>query len=146
MIVRDIMAKTPIWLEPQTSLMDASRYMRDRDIGCILVGDKDKLVGMVTDRDITTRAVAKGRDPKYTTVKDVMTRGVVYCSEMQKLREAAKIMGAKRVRRLAVLDAKKRLVGVVSVSDIARAARAELAGEVMTHVCQPARKTRRAVD
>jgi len=146
MIVRDIMAKTPICLEPQTSLMDAARYMRDRDIGCILVGDKDKLVGMITDRDITTRAVAKGQDPKYATVKAVMTRGVVYCSEMQKLREAAKIMQSKRVRRLAVLDAKKRLVGVVSVSDIARAAKGELAGEVMTEVCRPARKTRRAAE
>jgi CBS domain-containing protein len=140
MIVRDIMAKTPIWLDPQTSLMSASRFMRDRDIGCVLVGDKDKLVGMVTDRDIATRAVAKGWDPRTKTVKDVMTRGVVYCKETQKLREAAKLMEDKRVRRLAVLDDRKRLVGVVSVADIARSANGGLVSEVMCSICRPARR------
>ena len=144
MIVRDIMAKTPIWLEPQTSLMNASRFMRDRDIGCVLVGDKDKLVGMVTDRDIATRAVAKGWDPRTKTVKDVMTRGVVYCSETQKLRDAAKLMEDKRVRRLAVLDAKKRLVGMVSIADMARAANGRLVGEIMNSICRPARRRARA--
>ena len=140
MIVREIMAKTPIWLEPQTSLMNASRFMRDRDIGCVLVGEKDKLVGMVTDRDIATRAVAKGWDPRTKTVKDVMTRGVVYIRETQKLRDAAKLMEEARVRRLAVLDANKRLVGVVSVADMARAANGGLVGEVMSSICRPARR------
>jgi CBS domain-containing protein len=140
MIVRDIMAKTPIWLEPQTSLMNASRFMRDRDIGCVLVGDQDKLVGMVTDRDIATRAVAKGWDPRTKTVRDVMTRGVVYCKETQKLREAAQLMEDRRVRRLAVLDANKRLVGVVSVADMARGANGGLVGEVMGTICRPGRR------
>jgi CBS domain-containing protein len=144
MIVRDIMAKTPIWLEPRTTLMDASRYMRDRDIGCVLVGDQDKLVGMVTDRDIATRGVAKGWDPKAKTVKDVMTRGVVFCNETEKLRDAAKLMQSKRVRRLAVLDAKKRLVGVVSVADMARKGNGGLVGDVMGAICRPVRRRAKA--
>jgi len=93
--------------------------MKDLDVGPLPVCEGDRLVGMVTDRDITVRAVAEGCDSRTTTVRDVMTSDVVYCFENQDVEEAARLMKEHQVRRLIVLSRDKRLVGIVSLGDLA---------------------------
>ena len=119
MIVRDVMTKGAECISPTTSLQEAARKMRDLDVGPLPVCENDRLVGMVTDRDITVRAVAEGCDPRTTTVKEVMTPDVVYCFEDQDVQQAANLMKQKQVRRLMVLNRDKRLVGIISLGDLA---------------------------
>ncbi|HEY3251419.1 MAG TPA: CBS domain-containing protein [Ignavibacteria bacterium] len=119
MQIKEVMTPRPEFIEPATTIMDAAQRMQDRDIGAIPVGENDRLVGMVTDRDITTRAVAGGNDPKTTPVRDIMTRGICYCYENDNIEKAAKIMEDKQIRRLVVLNKDKRMVGIVSLGDFA---------------------------
>jgi CBS domain-containing protein len=92
--------------------------MQKHDIGAIPVGENDRLVGMVTDRDIVCRCLATGLDPKTATARDVMTAGVIFCLDKQELDDAARIMETKKVRRLPVINGKKRMTGSVT-SDVA---------------------------
>jgi CBS domain-containing protein len=92
--------------------------MRELDVGPLPVCQDDRLVGMITDRDITVRATADGRDPKTTRVEDVLTPGVVYCFEDQDVKDAAGLMTTNEIRRLVVLSHDKRLVGIVSLGDL----------------------------
>jgi CBS domain-containing protein len=103
----------------ETSIEEAAMQMRSLDVGVLPVCDGDRLVGMLTDRDITVRVVADGRDPKTTTVEEAMTRQVVYCFEDQDTEEAERIMEKNQIRRLPVLDRDKRVVGIVSLGDLA---------------------------
>jgi CBS domain-containing protein len=106
--------------------------MRDSDIGFIPVTDGDRILGAVTDRDIATRAIAQGRDPDSTPVREVMSREIVYIFEDQDELEAARLMQVKQIRRLVVLNRDKRLVGILSLSDLSSHARDHaLAGEVL---------------
>ena len=101
-------------------------------------GDNDRLVGMITDRDITVRAVAEACDPRTTTVQDVMTPDVVYCFDDQDVQEAARLMKEHQVRRLVVLNRDKRLVGIVSLGDLAVETGDErLAGKTVEQVSLP---------
>jgi CBS domain-containing protein len=93
--------------------------MKTLDVGPIPVCDGDRIQGMLTDRDITIRATAEGRDPNTTRVREVMTPDVVYCFEDQDVREAAHVMEERQIRRLIVLNRDKRLVGIVSLGDLA---------------------------
>jgi CBS domain-containing protein len=93
--------------------------MQQLDVGMLPISDGDRLVGMLTDRDITVRATAKGRDPTTTQIREVMTLEVVYCFEDQEVSEAAKLMQEKQIRRLPILNQEKRLVGIVSLGDVA---------------------------
>ena len=86
--------------------------MRQYNIGAIPVGENDRLIGMVTDRDITVRGVANGKDLSKLTARDVMTKGVIWCRDTDKAKNTARIMESKRVRRLPVIDANKRMVGI----------------------------------
>ena len=102
------------------------------------VCENDKLLGMLTDRDIAVRAVATGCDPRRTPVCDVMTPGPVWCYEDDDIREAARIMEEKQIRRLLVLDRNKHAVGIVSLGDIAtRIGNDHLSGDVLQQVSQP---------
>ena len=104
------------------------------------VCDGDRLVGMITDRDITVRAVAGGDDPRTTRVQQVMTPEVIYCFDDADVKDVARQMEKNQVRRLPVLNQDKRLVGIVSLGDLAvRMGREKLAGEVLEHVSKPAR-------
>ena len=103
----------------EKSIQEAARQMRSLDVGVLPVCDGDRLVGMLTDRDVTIRAVADGRDPKTTTVEEAMTRQVVYCFEDQDTEEAERVMEKNQIRRLPVLDRDKRIVGIVSLGDLA---------------------------
>ena len=104
---------------PDHSIREAAKAMKDTDAGFLPVGENDRLVGMITDRDIAVRAVADGKSCD-TPVREVMTTDVHYCFEDEELSDAASKMGALKVRRLPVLDHDKRLVGIVSLGDIAR--------------------------
>lgn len=134
MKVRDAMHKGAEWVGPDTPISDVARKMRDLDVGSIPVGDNDRLVGMVTDRDITCRAVANGKDCSKLTARDVMSKGIVFCREGEDVDDALRIMEQKQIRRLPVINDKKRLVGMLSLGDISHSESHELTGEVVAAV------------
>jgi CBS domain-containing protein len=119
MKIREVMTEMVELVDPDTVLHDAAQRMRDVGIGLLPVGVDDRLVGTLTDRDITVRAVADGLDPKVARVREAMSRTLVYCSEDQETSEAATLMAGNKVRRLPVLNSAKRLVGVISIGDLA---------------------------
>src|SRR5437870_1657063 len=124
---------------PTDSIARTAEKMREWNVGSLPVcGDNDKLVGMITDRDITVRATAAGSDPSGTRVSDVMTPGVVYCFEDQDVQEAARLMEENQIRRLVVLSRDKRLVGIVSLGDLAVETGDEhLTGKTLEKVSEP---------
>lgn len=139
MKIKDIMTPRPECVSPETSLHEAARKMRDLDVGPLPVcGENDRLAGMITDRDITIRAVAEGKDPKTTKVRDAMTEGVIYCFEDQDLDEAARTMQEQQIRRLLVVNRDERLVGILSLGDLATDSGDKLqSGEVLQDVSEP---------
>lgn len=134
MKVEEVMHGSIIWSTPDTSLGEIAKIMRDNDVGAIPIGLDGKLIGMVTDRDIVVRALADGRDVSSLTARDVMTEGVSCCRADQDLKEAIRLMEEKALRRLPVLDANSRPVGMLSLGDVSNAAEAELAGELAKSV------------
>jgi CBS domain-containing protein len=106
------------------SASDAAQTMKDQNVGTVLVVDCDQLKGLVTDRAIATRAVADRKDPQKVRVTDIMTKDLIGCSEDDDIMDALKVMGEKKVRRLPVVNDSSQLVGIVSISDIAREMRA----------------------
>lgn len=120
MQVSEIMTSQVDLIDPNSTICDAALKMKDDDVGAIPVGENDRLVGMITDRDITIRAVAAHKNCDETTVREVMSQGVTYCFDDDTLDKAAKAMGQHQVKRLPVLNHDKRLVGIVSLSDFAR--------------------------
>lgn len=139
MQIKDVMTHNVECIPPETSLKEAAEKMASCDIGALPVCANDRLVGMITDRDIATRAVAKGLDPSQTQVGECMTEHIVYCFEDEDVSEASRIMEEKQIRRLTVLSQQKRLVGIVSLGDIAiRAGSKQLSGEILERVSEPA--------
>lgn len=134
MKVKDAMHKGAEWVAPDTAVSQVAKRMRELDVGSIPVGENDKLIGMVTDRDITCRAVANGKDMSKLTARDVMTKGIVYCRDGEDLDDALRIMESKKIRRLPVIDDKKRMVGMLSLGDVSHATSHELSGELMAAV------------
>jgi len=118
MQVHHLMSRDVATITPGTTLKDAARRMADLDVGALPVSDKDRLVGMITDRDIAVRGVAQGRTAS-AKVRDVMTREIKYCFDDQELDEIAINMADLQLRRLPVVDRDKRLVGILSLADIA---------------------------
>lgn len=139
MKVTEIITHDPEVIRPESSLIEAAQKMKSLDIGMLPVCDGDRLVGMITDRDITVRGVAHGCDPKTTRVQEVMKPEVIYCFDDEDVKDVAKKMEEKQVRRLPVLNREKRLVGIVSLGDLAvRTGKEKLAGEVLEAVSEPA--------
>jgi len=122
MKVRKAMHHGAVWLSPDTSLPEVAKTMHDQDIGAIPIGENDRLIGMVTDRDIVCRSVAKGQDPAKLTARDVMTKGISYCQIDDDLEEALERMERQKIRRLPVIDENKRLAGMLCLGDISHAA------------------------
>jgi CBS domain-containing protein len=113
--------------------------MKALDVGALPVCENDRLVGMLTDRDITVRATAESLPPGLGRVRDVMTPNIIYCYEDQLVTEAVRLMEDNRIRRLPVLNRDKRLVGIVSLGDLAvKTGDEELTGEVLEQVSEPA--------
>lgn len=104
--------------DPKMSLSDAAKKMLDGNFGLLPIQENDRLVGVITDRDITVRGVAEGCDPKTSTVREIMSKKVLYCYEDQTLDEVAKNLALNHIRRLPVLNRQKRLVGILSLTDL----------------------------
>lgn len=123
-------------VNPGQSIREAARLMAELDCGCLPVGEEGRLVGMITDRDITVRAVAQGMSSK-TPIRDVMSPEVKYCFETAQLDEVAQNMADIKVRRLPVLDQKKRLVGILSLADLALTEDAACAASALSGISAP---------
>ena len=143
MQLKDVMTRDVEVISPDASLEEAARTMDQLNVGPLPVCDGERLVGMVTDRDITVRATAAGKDPRTATVREAMSTDVLYCFEDQDVSEAVRLMESQQVRRVPVLDRSKRLVGIVSLGDVATATRDDrLTGEVLERVSEPAEPDR----
>jgi CBS domain-containing protein len=126
MKVSDVMTPDVEVVNPDDTLKTAAQLMADLDSGALPVGENDLLIGVITDRDITIRAVAEGRDPEKTTVRQAMSPDVLYCFGDENVADVSQKMGGWWVRRLPVVNQDKRLVGIVSLGDLAvRAAESE---------------------
>jgi CBS domain-containing protein len=130
--IRELMTPDVVVVSPDDTLQIAARKMQERDIGFLPVCDGQRLIGTLSDRDITVRAVAEGRDPKSTRVREFASSPPVWCFEDQDVGEAAQRMEEEQVRRLMVLRrADKHLVGVVSLGDLAANGTREISSEVL---------------
>ena len=121
---------------PDQSICEAARMMAECDAGALPVGDDDQLVGVITDRDIAIRAVAEGKSPE-TPIRYVMSNEVLYCFEDEDTEEVARNMGDNKVRRLPVLSRSKRLVGIVSIGDLALNNDLDTTGEALADISTP---------
>jgi CBS domain-containing protein len=122
MKVKDVMHTGAFWVGPDTPITDVAKLMHKNDIGAVPIGENDKLIGMVTDRDIVCKGLAKESfDVRRATARDVMTSGIHCCGEEDDLNKAAAHMEELKVRRLPVINKDKRMVGVLSRHDVARA-------------------------
>jgi CBS domain-containing protein len=119
MKVREAMSRDVRLCNPDNSIRDAAKMMREIDAGSIPIGENDRLVGMITDRDIAVRAVAEGRGPD-TPIREAMTAEIRYVFDDEDIEDVCEKMADQQVRRLPVLDRDKRLVGIVSLGDLAR--------------------------
>ena len=134
MQVKDAMHRGATWVGPETTLNELAKKMRDEDIGSIPIGENDRLIGMVTDRDIALRGMADGRDVQSLTARDVMTSPIIYCRAEEDIGDAIRIMEGEGVRRLPVIDENKRMVGILALGDIADCAPRDMSAEVVQAV------------
>ncbi len=130
MKVHQVMHSPAEWVAADTPVSEVAARMAAADIGAIPVGRDDRLVGMITDRDLALRVVAQMRDPQTTRAEDVMTPGVIWCRTEEDVEDAVHLMDQKKVRRLPVISEEKRLVGMLSLGDIAQGTGLHLAGEL----------------
>ena len=137
MKLSEIMTREVEIIQPDDTLYLAAQKMRDRDIGFLPVCDGESLMGVLSDRDLTIRALADGMDINVMLGRDLMTTPAIYCFDDQDVTEAAKIMEENQIRRLVVLSRDdKRLVGVVSLGDLARNGITDLSGQVLQRVSE----------
>ncbi len=140
MKVREAMTQDVRLVQPMQTIRDAAKLMAELDIGALPVQESDKLVGMITDRDIAVRAVAAGRGPD-TLIREVMSSEVKYCFDDQTIDEVTRNMADLRVRRLPVLNRDKRLVGILALGDLALdASSQDEAGEALGGISRPGGK------
>ena len=135
MQVSEVMTPGVQFIHPEQTLREAARIMAESDIGALPVGENDRLVGLVTDRDMVIRGLAEDKGPE-TKVRDVMTEDVKYCYEDEKVDHVAHNMGEIQVRRLPVMDRDKRLVGIVAMADLAIKRGPSVAGETIKEVSE----------
>jgi CBS domain-containing protein len=137
MKISDCMSRDVQTISPEDSIQEAASLMTSLDVGSLPVGQDDRLVGMVTDRDIVIRAVCAGKGAD-TPIRDVMSNELLYCFDDQDIDTVAKNMGEQKVRRLPVVDRDKRLVGIISLGDIAGSeADLENVGETLSEISEP---------
>jgi CBS domain-containing protein len=135
--IRDVMTPDVTTVTPEARLTDVARIMRDEDIGSVPVAQGDRLLGMITDRDIVVRALADGDNIDMRTAGDVMTAGVQCCHDDQNVGDVLKEMGDQQIRRLPVVDKEERLVGIVSIGDLSREAKPKQVGKSLEDISQP---------
>jgi len=134
--IQDVMTPNPRTIESSTSVAEAAKIMKSEDIGSIPIVEGDRLVGMLTDRDIVMRVVAEGRDPQSTTPGDIASRDLVTVDPDQGLDEAARLMARHQVRRLPVVEEDGRLVGILAQGDVAQVGDDSLTGEVVERISE----------
>lgn len=138
MYIKDVMHVGTEWIGPDVTIQEAARKMHDLDIGCLPVGEDDRLIGMITDRDIACRGAAEGCDPAKTPIQEVMSKGIACCFDDENVEDAAKVLEKRQIHRLVVLNRQKRMVGLLSLGDIATHCPHELSGEVLDAISRPA--------
>lgn len=132
--VSQVMHGGAVWIDPDASLADIAERMDRDDIGALPVGENDRLIGMVTDRDIVVRGFAGHADPLQLTARDVMSEPILYCTANEELGDAVRLMERMQVRRLPVIDENRRMVGMLSLGDVAAAGPASLTVETLRSV------------
>jgi CBS domain-containing protein len=133
--VKDAMHKGVEWVAPETPIAELAKLMRSKDVGAIPIGENDKLIGMVTDRDIVCKGLAEdGFDASTATARDVMTEGIHCCNEDEDLEKAIRHMEELHIRRLPVINKSMRMVGILSVGDVGRSAPIALVSEYVKSV------------
>jgi CBS domain-containing protein len=136
MRVSEAMTRNVRLCTPGQTIREVARIMAEIDAGSMPVGENDRLIGMVTDRDIAIRAVAEGKSPE-TPVREVMSEHIHYCFDDEEIDDVAQNMGDIKVRRLPVVNRDKRLVGILSLGDVARTEGGETVGDAVVGVSQP---------
>ena len=132
--IRDLMTSNPTTIEPDRTVVDAAKLMRDEDAGLIPVVEGQKLIATITDRDIAIRVVAEGKDATSTNVRDVASTRLVTVDPDQNLDEALQLMAKNQVRRLPVVEEDGKLVGIVAQADVAKHTSDEKTGEVVEEI------------
>jgi len=139
MQVKEIMTSNAETISSDVNLIEAAQKMKMLEVGALPIWETDELVGMITDRDITVRAIAEGKDPSNTHVSEIMTREVLCCFEDDDIHEAAEMMEEKSIHRLVVLSSEGDVAGFVSLADFAVKSRDErLAWEILERISEPA--------
>jgi CBS domain-containing protein len=139
MKVREVMTRNVVLANPRLTIAEAAQRMAQCDSGALPVGENDRLVGMITDRDIALRAVARNLPPD-TPVRKVMSAEVLYCFDDEDIDNVAENMGEQQVRRLPVVDREKRLVGIISIGDMAYRDPANSASRAVADISRPGGK------
>ncbi|MBI5861317.1 MAG: CBS domain-containing protein [Rhodocyclales bacterium] len=135
--LKDLMSRDVQIISPDKTIKEAAQQMRKGNFGMMPVGENDRMIGTISDRDIAIRAVAEGKDPS-TKVREVMSEGIVWAYEEDSVDDAAKLMGDRQIRRLPIVNADKRLVGIVALGDFAaESADIEIAGEALSEISKP---------
>jgi CBS domain-containing protein len=146
MQIREVMTERAEVINSHAPVIEAAAKMRELDVGSLPVCDGERLEGLVTDRDIAVRLVAEGLDASMTKVNEIMTPSAIYCFDDQTLEEAASVMEAHQIRRLPILDRNKRLVGMLSLGDLAVRTHGsedqELADEALKDISEPSEPNR----
>ncbi len=138
MKVQQIMTRDVECIQPDRTLQEAASRMKALDVGALPVCGNNRLEGMITDRDIVVRAIAEGHDPRQEKVSDAMTRELACCAEDQDIEEAARLMNAKQIRRLAVINGNRQLVGILALADLAVGSGSpRLTGQTLERISQP---------
>ena len=137
MRIQDVMTAEVSFVRPDTPILEIARKMRDGNIGATPVVEDERLVGMVTDRDVVVRVIAEGGDVRTKTARDAMSPRILYCFADESVEAVLENMGDQQIRRLPVVDREKRLVGVVSLGDLALSGKRKAAGEALQEISQP---------
>jgi CBS domain-containing protein len=132
--IRDVMTSNPTGVETSTPIAEAARSMKAENVGSLPIVEGDRLVGMLTDRDIVIRGIAEGKDIQTATAGEIASRDVVSIDPQQSLDEALRLMGEHQIRRLPVTEEDGRLVGIVAQADIARVGHDALTGQVVEQI------------
>lgn len=136
--LKDVMSRNVQVISPDATMKEAARQMRDGDFGMMPVGENDRMIGAISDRDIAIRAIADGKDAN-TKVRDIMSEGIVWAYENNSVEDAARIMSDHQIRRLPIVNADNRLVGIVALGDFAvESADIRPAGEALSGISKPA--------
>jgi CBS domain-containing protein len=135
--LKDLMSRDVQIISPDGTIKEAAQQMRKGNFGMMPVGENDRMIGTISDRDIVIRAVAEGKDPS-TKVREIMSEGIVWAYEEDSVDDAVKLMSDHQIRRLPIVNADKRLVGIVALGDFAVESSAiEAAGEALSEISKP---------